>query len=368
MLLAAGLACTVQAQDFDDIYYNPSTEKAKQERRQQKAELKARQYHAAEDSPYDYAPAGDFNYTSGAGVPMSIDEYNRRGIFAAGDSTTAVAPDSATAAYTYTSRIKRFHNPDVVAFNDPIAEYLESPTANVNIIVNNPGYYGYWGSPYWSSYAYDPFWDPMWGWSLAWGPSWSWGWGPAWSWRPSWSWGWGWGPSWSWGWGGWGPSWGWGGGWSPAPPMHGAPHRPGFYTSNPRRNNHGGIPSTGQRPGAPNTHRPTADGYRPGSGIYPGYQNNGQGGLRPGSATGTGTYRPGVSSGSYSRPGTSSGSNSGSYTRPGRGGNSRNSGSSYRSSGSSNRSTGGSFGGGGGSRSGGGGSSRGGGGSHGGRH
>lgn len=356
-ILAAGIAISAGAQDFDDIYYDASSAKAKQERKAKKEALKAQQYHFQEEQGYDYAPAGSYKSTAGAGLPMSVDAYNRRGIFATGDS---VAVDSSAAAaqdYAYTSRIKRFHNPEVVADTDPIAEYLASPSANVNIIVNNPGYYGYWGSPYspWGIYGYDPFWGPSWSWSWgpswAWGPSWNWGWGPSWSW--------GWGPSWSWG---WGPSWswGWGGGWyPPARPAYGAPGRPGVWTHNPRRP---GVSNSGQRPvgnynrpgsGAGNR-RPTADGYRPGSGVYPGY-NSGQ---RP-----VGTSRPTGNGGSYTRPGRPSTTNGGSYTRPGR--TSQSSGSSYRPSTSSGQRSTGGFGGGG-SRSGGGGSR--GGGSHGGRH
>ncbi len=371
ILLAA--AFTATSQDFDDIYYNPSTAKAKAERKAKKDALKAQRQAViiseAEASSYDYAPADLYSDAVGAGTAISVDEYNRRGIFAVADTSQITAESGENGDFTYTQRIQRFHNPEVVANDEEVALYIaQQPETTVNIIVNDPGYYGYWGSPwrYNSVWGYDPFWGPSWAWGY---PSyWGWGYYPAWSWGPSWAWSWGWGgwgPSWSWGWGGWGPAWGgsWAWGGPAGPPAHGVAGRPGTYTYNPRRG--GDVPSTGQRPGA-SAHRPTADGYRPGSGLYPTFDKNGNvsGAVRPGA--GSSYNRPNSSQG-Y-RPGTSvstgtsnKNSSNSTYSRPGRGGNSNS--SSYRSGNSSGSTRSGSTGGGGGSRS-----TGGGGGSRGGRH
>lgn len=285
MLAALLGTATVAAQGYydDDIYFDAS--KAKKT-------AKTIKRSAAGQTEYASFAAAD-TYTPTGTSTRSVDEYNRRGIFAPATVTDSISVDSLAALgnFSYTRRIERFHNPDVVVEypDDNLVEMYYSTAenpVNVNIYVNNPGYWG-WGYPYYA----DPFWynGPSW--------AWNWGWGPSWAWGPSWSFGWGLGPSWGWGpsWA-WGPSWGWGGpawGWNPAPrpPMGGHPN--------------------GVRPGAGNTHY--AGSYR-----RPGSTNRGPSGsnwninnvgnrpaagsaLRPGNTNNqSGTqYRPGAAGSSY---------------------------------------------------------------------
>lgn len=389
IVLSAAVTMSVSAQDFDDIYYNPSTPKAKAERQAQKKALEARRNAVTVisvsngDNQYygDYPPADLFNDPNATGTQISIDEYNRRGIFATTDTAIVNASGNESEGdFAYTQRIRRFHNPQVAADDEEVNIYLaQQPATTVNIIVENPGYYDYWGSPW----GYDPFWGQSWVWDYKpyWGygysSAWNWGWnspwGPSWTWGPTWSWAWG--PSWAWGWGPWGPSiggsWAWGG--VPVRPAHSVSGVPGAYSYNPRQN--GKIPSSGRRPGA--------DGYHTGSGLYPTFDHQGNvtGAVRPGAGQRPGTSNSGYhpSNGNTYRPGNTSSdryvngsynynSSGQSYSRPGRSDSTTGNSSSYRpgnSSGSTRSSGGGtrSSGGGGGSRSSGGGTSN-----RGGRH
>ncbi len=322
-LLAAlliGSAGTVSAQDYeDDIYYNPDkAPKTTPANAQQKTTVPANRYQGYQGT----YPAAD-TYVPAVSSPrtISVDEYNRRGVFA---SDTTAASGTAEPDFAYTRRIEQFYNPDVVtSSSDPeLAQYYyaQPSTSSVNIIVNTPGY---WGYPYYGS-AWAWTWDNPYYNALYWGAYYPWYYGPSWSW--SWGWnypyrpGWGWRPGW-----GYAPSWGWTGTVRPNRPT--GNKRPGYSR-----------PATG------------TGSYRPGYGAYrPG--NNGTGTYRPGNNNGstrpgTGTYRPGNNNGS-TRPGT------GAY-RPGGRGNHGNSGSTYRGSGSGySRGTGGGYSGGG-SRGGGG--------------
>lgn len=329
LAIALCAAASLSAQGFydDDIYFNPAKDKDRNVEAAKKAATQKRtngyilrpvsEYPAADT----YVPEGTSN--------RSVDDYNRRGIFARADSTSRSTDSiSATADYAYTRQIEKYYNPDIiVGSSDPeIAQLYYAEPAEVNIYVNTPGY-GYWGYPY--SY-YGGWYDPWyWGTSLwypYWGPSWSfsWNWGPAW-WGPAWGWGGpAWGPSWGWGWTSPGWNWGWVG-----PRPYNNPRHPGAI----RHNHMAGGYSNGYRPAAGS--RPSS-GYRPTS--RPG--NNYRPAARP---TNNNNYRP---------SGNTNNRDYNNYTRPGR----SNSGATFRSSGgSSNRGGGFSTGGGGGSRSGGGG-------------
>lgn len=296
-----GCAATVSAQDYeDDIYYNPDKAKktAPAAPVRQTASSNAQRVYATGSYP-----SAD-TYTQGAQSQrtISVDDYNRRGIFA---NDTAKTHGEETPDFAYTRRIEQFYNPDVVTSStDPdLAQYYYSePATSVNIIVNNP-YPSYWGYPYYGSawawanpyYNYWGAWDPWYG------PSWSWSWNWGWSypWRPGWSWG-------------WGPNWG---------------YRPGWGWAGPSRPNR---PSGNMRPGY------SRPGYNAGN-SRPGYSRPGYGTSRPGTTggysrpgynAGTGHSRPGTSGNTgYSRPGTTNNNNG--YSRPG------NSGNSYRPGGSS---------------------------------
>lgn len=329
LILIGGYSiASAQGYDDDDIYYNPSKAKA--------AKTEAKKASTQATVVTDYPAADTYTPSSTSGVNIDIDAYNRRGVFA---TDTAAATTGNTSNFECTQQIERFYNPRVVIESPDaeLAQYYYAEPAEVNIVINTPGYWGYgyspyyynspwyWGTPrswwYYNSWAYNP-------WTWGYGPSWSWGWGPSCAWGPA-----------------WGPSWGWGG----YHPVHRPSwaHRPGGNVRPAYRPGH--TPSYGNsRPG---NYRPgTTSGYRPGNAG-----NNS--GYRPGRGT---TNRSKSSSG-Y-RPGNSNNSNNG-YSRPGSNSNRSQSSPSYRSSGSSRSS--GSMGGG---YRGGGGSSRGGGGGGRGRH
>lgn len=335
LAIALSAAASLSAQGYydDDIYFNPNKDKDRNVEAAKKAASRQTQRTA---NGYiitrvaDY-PAAD-TYAAEGSSTRSVDEYNRRGVFARPD-TTATLPDSIKAAadFAYTRQIERYYNPDIIISSDDpeIVELYYAQPAEVNIYVNTPGY-GYWGYPYYAGW-YDPW---YWGTSLwypYWGPSWSfsWGWGP----------GWGWGPYWGWSSPIWGPAWGWGWtspghGWGAARPYNN-PRHPGAMRHSASTGRYSGIGSrstSGYRP----TYRSSSNRYRPSAGT---------------SSSGS-KYRPSSTTQSTNQ-------NSNSYTRPGRNGSSSSS-SSYRSSGSSSsRHSSGGFSGGG-SRSGGGGGSRGG--------
>lgn len=308
-------AITVAAQDYeDDLYYSPSRERQKEQARRQADEAKRL---AAGLGASD-------NYTAESSRPltMDVDAYNRRNATAA-----PTQYDGGQAGnFSYTHRIERFHNPDVVSgSNDTtlIDYYYSTPTTqDINVyVINNvdpvgsfwnwPTYsYWNWGYPSlsfgWNSWYgwnfgfnlgfYDPFWGPSWGYRPWWGPAW----GPGWNWGPTW------GPSWS---------------WHPV-----APVRPGY-----------------DRPGASRPHNPSygsGNSYRPGSSVRPGTVSN-RPGVNGGSASGN--FRPGSRPGNFGRPADSYNGSAGyPAARPGVGSSSGSSGSNNDRRGGYNRGSSGS--------------------------
>lgn len=317
LILGSWGIASAQDYDDDDIYFNPSKAKKETPKKKEKTQ-------PANGMIYYYPSATDYsaadNYSpEGTGLAVSVDDYNRRGIFAADSS--AHATDSLSAnMFANTRRIEKFHNSSVVkgSGDESLIEYYYAQPANVSVIINavdpwySPYYAGYWGG-YWG-WRYPWSWGLGWGLSYAWGPSWSWGWTYP-------SYGWTWGPGW-----GWGASWGWGGGW--------APTRPAW------------------------AHRP-----RPVGNVRPGYRPGATAGYRPSAA---GSYRPGSSASGYRR-GNVRGSSTGNYSRPSTTNNRNNSSNSYRPGRSTSGSSWGSSSSGG-FRGGGGGYSRGSGGGGRGRH
>jgi len=246
------------AQDYDDdIYFNPSKAKTKEKKQVKKTNKTIVYDIPAADT---YTPALDTNSN------VDIDKYNRRGVFAKGD--TSVVNQKNIYSFTNTQKIERFHNPDVIINSeDPEVAtlYYSQPATNVNIYINNdPFAYNYWGFPYSSWYwGYPRSWY-AWNWNWGWDPYWSWNWG----WGPSWSWNWGWGPSWSWG-PAWRPGWGWGPTWGWTAPVR--PNRP---IGNVR-------PGYGSRPTG--HYRPGNNGIRPNN--RPAYGINSNNSYRPGNSS-----------------------------------------------------------------------------------
>ena len=284
------------AQDYDDIYYNPSKEK-----KQPKKEVKVTRSTTTTRTTTTYTPtpdykaAGDYQYSTGS--TRDVDEYNRHSSGTNLNDFTIIGDTVIDGEeFMYTRRIERFHNPDVVVNtndDDLIDYYYSAPTSStVNVYVDaNPWVSPYyWNTPYYS-YPYYNSWS--WGWNGPWynywGPSFSWGWSDpwySWSWGPSFGWNWGWNSPWY-----PGPSYGWTNNWWPTGTSGGS-SRPHPSTSRPAYG--GGITSTGNNYGSD----------RPGSGA--------------GTITGnTPTTRPGnMGRGRYTNTGNSATASGATSVRP----------------------------------------------------
>ena len=229
-VLALSAGSILQAQDYDDIYYDASKSTGTVKT---KVMTPVKTVSTYGEVPDKYKVAAHSNYR----VERDEDEYNRRGpayepvgfeVDINGDTiyfdNDSIYDDE---AFANTRLIERFYNPDVVILStdDELVElyYDESPTVNL-IIGSNWGYSTYgWGfdaySPWytgfghpWWYYSYTPYGHYYWG--LDWGFGWA---GVYWPhsiwyrWHSPYYWGY-WGPRpWSnmgWGeWGGWHGSW-----------------------------------------------------------------------------------------------------------------------------------------------------------------
>jgi len=283
LMALMSISAPLGAQDiYDDIYYDSSSEKAVVN---QPVKAASNVYNT---TVADYPSADSYVFNSGS--TRSVDEYNRRGIFAIDTVANEASADTIGGDFAYTHQIERFYNPDVVVgSSDPtLAQVYYAEPANINIVVNNPYPSWYWGWPYYSSYYYSP-----WGYypsSWYYGPSWSWTWG----WGPSWAWGydpyWGYGPCW-----GWGHSWGWNVPPRPYNPRHHgawASNRPTGYPGGGRPA--GGRPGSGQRPGA----NVGASGRHPGT-VQPSGGRPGNVGTSVRPATDGTSLRPGATNSGY---------------------------------------------------------------------
>lgn len=284
LTLSALPAAAIAAGVDDDLYYSP--------KKAAKAEKERVQASIAQQEGIDYHYSTD-NISVGSSMPIQVDvdTYNRRG----GSTTTVTTGTSLPEdEFSYTRRIERYHNPDIVSESGDTTlmdMYYSTPSQqDINVyVINNidvDPWYNAWSAPAWT-YSwpyYSPYYYSYPRWSFSWGLNpWfdiSWGWGPSYGWGPSWSWGPAWGPSWN-----WGPSWGWHPGHGHYPGHHPG-HNPGHYP--------GSWASTS--PGAYRPHRPAgtstiSNGNRPGhsgSAISTGRPTT-----RPSANTGTGNNRPG---------------------------------------------------------------------------
>lgn len=273
MLLLGAPALFAQSAFDDDIYYNPSKDKAVTKQTKTTTKKKS-------------------NYIANMG-DMDVDVYNRRGeaYYTTPVDTIGTYAENAE-DFVYTQQIQKYYNPTIVVDNaDVLADVLSNAYGNVEIVIDNNGLpiftpytYAYAGWPYYRNWWNTPGWGFSfggWGWNVGFYDPWySWGWGPSWSWGPSWAWGpaWGYGPGW-----GWGPAWGPAyrpGVWGPQPPMASwrpngnrpAGARPG-WSSNTRPG--GNVASRVPSRGNGNT------GYRPAAGSRPGVAST-----RPAGGTG----------------------------------------------------------------------------------
>jgi len=223
-LLALSAGAILQAQDYDDIYYDASKST---DTKTVKVMKPAKTVAVYGEVPDRYKESARENYR----VVRDEDEYNRRGDFAPASTTdfeidingdTIFFGDTIYEEdFANTRRIERFYNPDIVILSDDddLVElyYDESPTINL-VIGSDWGYgstYG-WSGAYYNYYTpwYVDYYYPWYtGWYSPWYTPWhynwyyhpwgyrSWGywgyntWG-YWGHRPWYNWGWGHGPHW----------------------------------------------------------------------------------------------------------------------------------------------------------------------------
>ena len=208
LILSASVSCVVAfnaaAQDYDDIYYDSSNDDV--------ATVKEEKAHEAQvvdvsdnDLVANYLTADQTAGWKGNVVDeRDVDEYNRQGDYYAAQSEMAdtVAADTVDISsngdtFQYTERIRRFHDPDVIAESDDeeLVDLYVYTRPDVNIIVGTPTttyvspwgatvsfgssvWYSTWVDPwYYDTWYYDPwYYRPYWYYSYRpW--YWSWGWG-----------------------------------------------------------------------------------------------------------------------------------------------------------------------------------------------
>lgn len=354
LAIALSVSTVAFAQSYyydDDIYYDASKAKTEKKAAENKQSANRQSSYVVNGNANiaDYPAADTYVVPAGSSLNIDVDTYNRRGQFLVSD--TVYAENDGGGDFTFTQRIERFHNPDVVSGSDDedlkeVYSYAMSQPQNINIYVIDNDPWNYFG-PSWSWRYCNP-----WYWN-AWYPSYSWGWN-YWGWDPYWSWSWGsaWGPSWGLGWGpaygpGWGPSWGPSWGWGPAQAW-----RPTTPSGSSRPHNYVGS-------GAIATHRPGSysQSAMPSSTSRPGNMGRGRYGTstsvnssaRPGNYTPAATGSQNNSTVNSSRPGNQGRgravmNNSNNNTNQNNNRNSYNNSNNYRSSQSSGsfRSSGGS--------------------------
>ncbi len=178
-IVAATSAVTAQSYFDDDIYYDASKDKSKP------AKTVKQTYRTPSTVIVAEYPAADTYNVTGTRT-ISVDDYNRRGIFATDSLTT----DSTATDFAYTRRIEQFYNPEIVSGSgdqELVNIYYMEPE-RVNVYVNTPS--GYWGYDYFypdfawygPSWAFNWRWNSPWYWNSWYDPYWSWGWGPSWGW------------------------------------------------------------------------------------------------------------------------------------------------------------------------------------------
>ncbi|MDE5808103.1 MAG: hypothetical protein K2H76_08290, partial [Muribaculaceae bacterium] len=164
-LAIAGSA--MQAQEFDDIYYNPKTDNT-----QAAVEKKSKKSNYIKD------------FSS-----IDVDQYNRRGQYYDSPVDTIGAQAEVGEDFVYTQKIQKFYNPTIVVENaDVLADVIDNSYGNVNIVFDNglPYFNSIYGWPgYYNSYVWMPSW--RWGGSFSWSysPVWGFEYWPAWSIGPS---------------------------------------------------------------------------------------------------------------------------------------------------------------------------------------
>lgn len=174
-VLAIGASAMVQAQDYDDIYYDSSKSK--------KPVVKAKIVTSSTPATVSYSSSTSASYNNG---DWDVDAYNRRGREFESSyeqvNDTTIDGDIDNSTFANTQKIERFYNPDIVVKSndsDLLELYFET-TPQINLVVANP--VAVWNTTWYSwndPFYYDPWYRPYWGWGYNWGwrhSSWYWGW------------------------------------------------------------------------------------------------------------------------------------------------------------------------------------------------
>ena len=161
-LLALSAGSILQAQDYDDIYYDASKSTTV---KKTKVEKPVKTIAVYGEVPDTYKVTAQSNYRD----ERDVDEYNRRGAY---DPEYAIDLNGDTIygdtiyeeAFANTHLIERFYNPDIVILSsdDDLIELYYDESPSINLIVGSDwgygSYYG-WASSYYPWYTgwYDPW-------------------------------------------------------------------------------------------------------------------------------------------------------------------------------------------------------------------
>ena len=149
-LMALSAATIVQAQDYDDIYYDATSSKLT-EGKTVKVVKPAKTIAVYGDVPETYKVAANSNYR----VERDVDEYNRRGGEYESNYEVDLNGDTIfEEAFANTRRIERFYNPDIVILSDDedLVELYYDESPSINLLIGSDAFYGSYGWNWASSY------------------------------------------------------------------------------------------------------------------------------------------------------------------------------------------------------------------------
>ena len=172
-LMALSAATLVQAQDYDDIYYDASSSKSTAAKTSKVAKP-SKTVAVYGEVPETYKVAANSNYR----VERDVDEYNRRGVEYESDYELDLNGDTIYEdAFANTRRIERFYNPDIVILSDDddLVELYYDESPSINLIIGSDAfagsYYGWnWASSYYPWYTWDSYYPWGYGWYDPWYP------------------------------------------------------------------------------------------------------------------------------------------------------------------------------------------------------
>ena len=170
-LMALSAATLVQAQDYDDIYYDASSSKTTQGKTV-KVEKPVKTIAVYGEVPETYKVTANSNYR----IERDVDEYNRRGVGYEPDYELDINGDTIYEdAFANTRRIERFYNPDIVILSDDdeLVELYYDESPSINLIIGSDAFlgstYGWdWASSYYPWYSWGTYYPWSYGWYDPW--------------------------------------------------------------------------------------------------------------------------------------------------------------------------------------------------------